>query len=69
MKESRIISDRILNRKGDWMWHVIRGKGKLTTVLKNTVEEKRGRGWKRLKLISDVKRRGYMRRKGRPAKQ
>lgn len=41
MKENRTLFDVIKKRKGDWIRHIIRGKGILTAVLEGTVEGKR----------------------------
>lgn len=39
--------------QGNWIGHVIRGKGTLTTILESTVERQRTRGKKRVTIIED----------------
>lgn len=60
IKENRNI---IINREGDWMRHICRGKGILITVFEDTVKQERRRRRNRLKLIEGVKRGRYERTK------
>lgn len=52
----------IKKRKGDWLGHIIRGIGILTTVLQGTMKEERIRETKRLKLTNLDKRREYIKK-------
>lgn len=55
VKEDRVLLKKIINRKANWLGHIMRGKGIMNTVLEGTVEGERRRGRKRLKAIDEVK--------------
>ena len=53
--ERKSIIERIMNRKKNWMGHVLRGNGLLKDVIKGRMLEKRPKGRKRIRVIDDLK--------------
>src|SRR5215510_850181 len=54
MGESRRLMQTILERKKNWIGHVLRGKGLMLEVMEGRMEGKRGRGRRRLGMLEDV---------------
>ena len=54
VRQSRQLLEAILNRKKNWMGHVLRGNGLMLEVMEARMEGKRGRGRKRIGMLQDL---------------
>ena len=52
--ESRKLLQKILERKKNWIGHVLRGEGLMLEVMEGRMEGKRGRGRKRIGMLDDL---------------
>ena len=53
--EERSFMKSIVNRKKNWIGHVLRGEGLLKLVIEGRLEGRRGRGRSRIGMIDDLK--------------
>ena len=58
--EKRSFTDAILNRKKNWIGHVLRGEGMLKQSIEGRMEGKRRRGRPRIGMIDDLKESTYV---------
>ena len=63
--EQRSILYKILNRKKNWIGHVVRGHGLLKQVIEGRMEGRRGRGRPRTGMLDDLKETSYVNMKRR----
>ena len=63
--EKRSFTDAILNRKNNWIGHVLRGQGMLKHLIEGRMEGKRRRGRPRIGMIDDLKESSYVEMKKR----
>ena len=54
VRQSRHLLEAILNRKKNWMGHVLRSNGLMLEVMEARMEGKRGRGRKRMGMLQDL---------------
>ena len=57
--QSRKLLEAILERKKNWMGHVLRGNGLMLEVMEGRMEGKRGRGRKRIGMLEDLIEESY----------
>ena len=57
--ESRQLLQKILERKKNWIGHVLRGEGLMLEVRKGRMEGKRGRGRNRIGMLDDLIENSY----------
>ena len=65
MGERRQLIRRIIKTKKRWIGHVLRGNGLLKEVIEGRIDERRPRGRKRLRMLSELKEDGYAKMKRR----
>jgi len=58
--ERRRLLQTILERKKNWIGHVLRGEGLLLKVIEGRMEGKRGRGRKRMGMLEDMMENSYV---------
>lgn len=58
--EKRALMREVQKRKGNWLWHVSRGRESLEGL---SVEGEQKRGRRKLKLLGEVRTGSYMRRR------
>ena len=63
--EKRSFTDAILNRKKNWIAHVLRGQGMLKHSIEGRMECKKTRGRPRIGMIDDLKESYYVQMKRR----
>ena len=61
----RGVTDAILNRKKNWIGHVLRGDGMLKQSIEGRMEGKRRRGRPRIGMFDDLKESSYVEMKKR----
>ena len=54
VEESRRLLQTILERKKNWIGHVLRGEGLMLEVMEGRMEGRRGRGRKRIGMLKDM---------------
>jgi len=52
--ERRKIIETIVNRKNNWIGHILRGDGLLQYVIEGRMEEKRTRGRRKIGMIDEL---------------
>lgn len=57
--QSRKLLETILERKKNWIGHVLRGNGLMLEVMEARMEGKRGRGRRRLGMLEDLMEKSY----------
>ena len=63
VNEQRSIVTKIVNRKKNWVGHVLRGEGLLRDVMEGRMEGKRTRGRPRKSMLEELMEDGYVRMK------
>lgn len=63
VNERRSIVTKIVNRKKNWIGHVLRGDGLLRDVMEGRMEGKRTRGRPRKNMLEELMEDGYERMK------
>ena len=58
--EERSLWKKVVQRKKNWIGHIVRGEGLMNQVMEGRMETKRGRGRPRMGMISDLKEGSYV---------
>jgi hypothetical protein len=58
--EERSLWEKVVQRKKNWIGHIVRGEGLMKQVMEGRMEGKRGRGRPRMGMISELKESSYV---------
>ena len=59
VSEKKSLVGKIVNRKKNWVGHVLRGDGLLRDVMEGRMEGQRGKGRKRKGMLDELMKEGY----------